>query len=370
MSAQDDALRIYLIALGHNVTVRDEDEISSSDAIGKALVIISESVESSSINTLFRHVAVPILTWEGWLQDDLGMTAEGDNGSVTDSISSTTNSTIPQDPNVPQDPSGAEDKDEGAYGENVDQTEIRIINPAHPLAAGYNGIVTTVRGGKNKFHWGVPNANAVIIAHDIDDPNHRMIYSYDRGVMMVDLIAPARRVFIHNATAPNLTTEGLAIFLNAVYWTMGCLEVQVTPTPTATLLPTMTPSATLPATVTPTATDTPLPTLTTTPTVLATVTPVATVTPTVLPSVTSALPTVTATATSLNTTTPTETPIPNADGDRDTNTNARTERNRDPCPLSDKHCHAAFTRDSYSNSYLSDKQYFFGKTGPTLCRCR
>ncbi|MEZ4613895.1 MAG: hypothetical protein R2867_00070 [Caldilineaceae bacterium] len=302
LPAQDESLRLYLIALGQIVTVREGSEVTTDDAKGKSLIIISESVESETVNTKFRDVGIPILTWEGWLQDDLGMTAAGQ----TDGNQAPTVAAL----NVPAQAAVVQDKDEGSYGENLGQTRIEISNPNHPLAAGYSGPVTTVRNRTNKFHWGVPNSNATIVAHEIDMPNHAMIYAYEDGTKMVDLTAPARRVFIHNATAPNLTNEGLAIFLNAVYWAMGCLDNPVTPTATATATATVVPE-TATATMSPSMTTTPtnVPTMTPTatsatiPTVTVTATPMATATATP-----TATPTVTPTATPTSTLQPTATP--------------------------------------------------------------
>lgn len=234
----DEPLRLYLQALGQDVTVRSADEVREKDAKDKALIIISESVESRKISRKFRDTAVPLLTWEGWLQDDLAMTAAGNQLITAESRS----------PN---------DKDEGSYGERLGQRSIRITDHSHPLAAGYEGEVTTVTNRFNRFHWGVPGPNAIRIAEDIDDAEHTMLYAYEKGEMMVGQRAPARRVFLHNASGPSLTKEGLSLFLTATYWAMGCLDEAIPPTPTGTRSPT--PTATNPTqpTSTPTATSQP-----------------------------------------------------------------------------------------------------------------
>jgi hypothetical protein len=260
LEARDEPLRIYLFALGNEVTVRSAAAVQATDATGKDLVIISESAESVQVNTKLRDVTVPVVMWEGWLQDDFQMT--GPTANVD-------------------------------YGENLRQQSLRIVNPNHPLAAGFTGVVTTVTNDRNKFHWGHPNANATIVAVDVANGQNAMIYAYEAGAAMVGLTAPARRIFIHNATGPNLSTAGWRLFDTAVTWAVGCSGTPPTATPTlvATTFPTLTPTAT--------ATATPTSLATVTPTASATLTPGST--PTTGPTPTGTLPTATRTPTPTNT---------------------------------------------------------------------
>lgn len=263
LEARDEPLRIYLFALGNEVTVRSAAAVQPADATGKDLIIISESVESAQVNTKLRDVAVPVITWEGWLQDDFQMT--GPTANVD-------------------------------YGENLRQQSILIVNPDHPLAAGFSGVVTTVTNDRNRFHWGRPNGNAAIVAVDVANGQNATLYAYEAGAAMVGMKAPARRIFMHNATGPNLSTAGWRLFDAAVTWAVGCSGTEATATPTliATTFPTLTP----------TATPTPL----TTPTASATLTPDST--PTTGPTPTGTLPTPTRTPTVTRTPTPTATPRP------------------------------------------------------------
>lgn len=289
--ANDEELYIYLTLLGHNVDVLSASEATTTDANGKDLIIISESVEPAEVNTKFRDVAVPILTWEGWLQDDLGMVPTG-----TDT------------PRSPSMDGSLLDKDRGTYGEVTGQVAVHIADATHPLAAGLAGDVITVSSPLNKFHWGKPNANAAVVAHAITDTTRVMIYAYEQGNQMIDRAAPARRLFIHNATAPDLTAAGWALFTNAVYWALECPADSITPTVTATITEPATTTPTPTATNTPTATSTPIGTVPHTPTMTATTTPLAplTVTPTAT-FVSSNTPTATATEAAIATTTATAT---------------------------------------------------------------
>lgn len=263
LEVRDELLVVYLGALGHQVTVRSGAALQTADANDKDLLIVSESVESVEVERKLRTVAVPLVTWEGWLQDDLGMT-------------------------------GTEEYID--YGENLFQQDVYVVNPKHPLADGLSGVVTTTTTKRNKFHWGVPNANAVIVAVDVTNDQQATIYAYEQGAQMVGLTAPARRVFLHNATGPDLTIAGWRLFDAAVDWALDCAGGEPTatptstptgtPTPTPTGTPTATPimpissptastTATPPVTITATATETPSPTSTAT----ATPTPIATAAP-------------------------------------------------------------------------------------------
>lgn len=255
LEARDEPLRLYLFALGHAVTVRSAAAVQANDANGQDLIIISESTESVEVNTKLRDVAVPIVTWEGWLQDDFKMT-----GATTDVD----------------------------YGENLKQQTIRIVDDTHPLAAGLSGVVTTVTNNRNKFQWGRPNSNASIVAVEVSNAQHAMIYAYEQGAQMTGMNAPARRIFIHNATGPSLTMAGWRLFEAAVNWAVGCSNPPLPATPT--LFPTSAASNT----PIPTSTSTPIPTstATATPTVRATITatPIAGTTPSSTPPAATATP--------------------------------------------------------------------------------
>ena len=244
LPVRDQPLAAYLSALGHTIVVRNAREVRAADANGKDLVLISESSESVDVKNKLRDVPVPLITWEGWLFDDLGMTGL------------------------------TEEQD---YGELTTETSIRVTDPTHPLAAGLSGDVHTAivnNGTSNKFHWGVPNQNAIIVATTLANGSRAHIFAYEQGAMMVGLFAPARRVGFHNATGTNLTLDGWRLFDAAVRWAVNCTPAE-TPTPTATGTLTMPPAT---ATHTPTPTPTFIPGTTPTPT--ATFIPGTTPTPT------------------------------------------------------------------------------------------
>jgi uncharacterized repeat protein (TIGR01451 family) len=229
---RDKPLIDRLRAAGHTVTVRAAAQVQASDANGKHLVIISESSNSPDINTRLRDIPVPIVTWEGFLYDDLGMTG----------------------------PTASAD-----YGSLGPATTILVVNPKHPLAAGLPEGKVEITISPAMLHWGIPNNNASVIAVVPDEVQKAHIFAYEQGAMMVGLTAPARRVGIPYATGQFLNDAGFAIYDAAVAWAMLCDDPPPTATDTATPPPTATETATPIATSTGTATTVPPHTPTNTP---------------------------------------------------------------------------------------------------------
>jgi len=186
----DAAVRTHLEATGYTVYLIDEGAASSADAEGKAAVLISSSVSSSQVNTKFTDVAVPLLSWEAYLYDDLQMTGPGFYSG---------------------------------YGTTNDPKDITITNVTHPLAAGLSGNVR-LSDNTSGLAWGIPSAQALTIAQVIDNANWQVIFAYEAGATMVGMNAPARRVGfgMRNETATQMTIEGWALFDAAMCWLINC----------------------------------------------------------------------------------------------------------------------------------------------------
>ena len=96
----DAAVRDRLVALGYTPAIIDDSVVKASSATGQDLVLVSSTVSATTIGTKLTAVTVPLITWEGALYDDLGMTSA---------------------------PGGAK---------AASQTALAITNAAHPLSAG------------------------------------------------------------------------------------------------------------------------------------------------------------------------------------------------------------------------------------------
>lgn len=193
LSSADNQLRNRLETLGLQVTVKSASAATSADANGKVLVVISSTVTPSSVNTKFRTVAVPVLTWESELYDDLGMTPTSS----------------------------------GNFGTQSGQKSL-VVTAGHPLAAGLAGTQLVFNEPNNAsltstFSWGKPNANAARVAALTTDSTRIAVFGYEAGAAMPGLVAPARRVgfFAGDTSATKFTSAGWSLFDAAVNFSLS-----------------------------------------------------------------------------------------------------------------------------------------------------
>ncbi|MBC8121892.1 MAG: hypothetical protein H7Y22_08670 [Gemmatimonadaceae bacterium] len=186
LNTADSLVKQRLVLMGFSVSVKADDQATSADANGKALVIISASVDSDLVSTKFRSVPVPVLNWESNLFDDMGMT----------------DSTVGSD-----------------YDINDNVKAVQIVNPDHAMAAGLSSSVTVYTDG-GKMNWGTPGTNAITIATTTGDEARVVVFGYESGAAMQGINAPARRVglFLNITEANTLTEDGWALFEAAVRW--------------------------------------------------------------------------------------------------------------------------------------------------------
>ncbi|MEI2688266.1 MAG: DUF362 domain-containing protein [Anaerolineae bacterium] len=191
-TAADQALVDRLTTAGYSVLVRNQSETSALEALGKDLVIISDSVTSTNVNTKFRDVMIPVINWEPSLFDDMMMTG----------VTSGTH-----------------------YGDLASQTQLNIVDASHPLAAGLAAGLRTTTASPQLYFWGVPSANASVAATLNGYPTRAAVFGYEAGVNMVGMKAPARRVGFFNGSASVFTADGWALYDAAVQWALQCGSV-------------------------------------------------------------------------------------------------------------------------------------------------
>jgi hypothetical protein len=163
--------------------VVDDGVVQAGDAAGHNLVLISGTTSASTLNTTFRDVSVPVMLWQRALFDDMDMI--------------------------------------GTQGTMSGQTQVNVINSAHPLAAGLSGNVTILTTGK-KFTWGIPSGNAIVVA-ELSSKNKPVIFGYEAGAGMISLTAPARRLAFVTGDSLEMTPDGWALFDAAIKWSLACL---------------------------------------------------------------------------------------------------------------------------------------------------
>lgn len=185
--------------LEHEVSLVSDTASQSSiyEAVVSAdLVIVSESVHSLKLQDKLKSVTIPVISYEAFIQDDMGMTAKEPSG----------------DPGEPED---------FAYGVREKDTGIDIIMSDHPLAAGLKGHVTIYRQPK-QVTWGKVGEGAKVIA-TLAGKEAAVIYLYDQGARLYDgTIAAGMRIgfFLEEenitGTSNFMTEDGLRLFDAAV----------------------------------------------------------------------------------------------------------------------------------------------------------
>jgi glucose/arabinose dehydrogenase len=186
LDVNDLAVVNHLRGLGYAVTVQDDNLVQTGDAAGRQLVIISSSVTSGNVGFKFTSAAVPVITWEDALYDELRMTLDGAAG----------------------------------HGILAAQQAVDVAATQHPLTAGLAGSIV-VSDPAAIFSWGAPTASAVQVATLAGDSSKAAIFGYETGAAMTTLNAPARRVGFATGTA-NFTGNGWSLFDAAVTWALEC----------------------------------------------------------------------------------------------------------------------------------------------------
>jgi hypothetical protein len=190
LSAAEIAIKNRLQTLGYIVNAKHYDNLSKDDIEGNSLVLISSSVVPDTLDDRLIFAEVPVLLWEANLLDNMGMT------------SSTA----------------------GEFGFATSQTQVSISNASHAMAAGLTGTVT-VSSSSGNMAWGKPNANAAKVATLTSDSTKAVIFGYEKGAAMFNVLARARRVglYLSDTTASTLTTNGWTLFDAAVNWAVGAI---------------------------------------------------------------------------------------------------------------------------------------------------
>ncbi|MCB9129699.1 MAG: DUF362 domain-containing protein [Anaerolineales bacterium] len=189
---RDQILVNHLATSGYGITVRSQTQATAADALDADLIIISDSVDSTNVNTKFRDLSIPVMVWESSLFDDMNMT-----GTVSNTD----------------------------YGSQASQTQVNIVSSGHPLAAGLPAGLVTTTAASQSYLWGKPSATAAVAARIAGSPDHAAIFGYDAGDSMVGMKAPARRVGFFNGYGSDFTANGWALYDAAVKWALECGSV-------------------------------------------------------------------------------------------------------------------------------------------------
>jgi glucose/arabinose dehydrogenase len=183
-NAADGIVQQHLETLGLHVAKLADTVATTADATGKRLVVISSTVASSNVGKKFTKVAVPVLTWEPSLYDDLGLTQATS----------------------------------GTSGTRASQTQLVMkVSSKDAMAAGVSG--TSTVSSSSTFVWGKPGAAAKIVA--TTTAGEAAIFRFDRGAQLFGFTAPERRAgfFLSDTTASGLKAKGGTLLDAAITWT-------------------------------------------------------------------------------------------------------------------------------------------------------
>jgi hypothetical protein len=196
--------------LSHEVIliIDTESQDRLNEAVESAdLVIVSESAHSQNLRDKLKSVPIPVINYEAFIQDEMGMTALEPSG----------------DPGEPED---------FAYGVRDKDTAIDIIMKDHPLASGLKGHTTIYKEPK-QVTWGKVGASAKVIATLTGRREAAVIYLYDKGVRLFDgTYAAGMRIgfFLEEenitGTSNFMTGDGLRLFDAAVKFALEAENVR------------------------------------------------------------------------------------------------------------------------------------------------
>ncbi|ADN01379.1 hypothetical protein [Spirochaeta thermophila] len=190
LTETDKTIIAHLESLGMVVTPMNAKESKADDAQGYDLVYVSEVVSSSHVGNKFKDVAVPMVSTEHYIADDMGF-AEPEEGK-------------------------GYGKAEYAYKELV------IKDPSHLLAAGLSGTVQ-IYTDYGSVGFSRPQGEVQVVAVAPDDESMVLIYGYEKGSKdMHGDVVPARRVFsfLFEGMESLLTDEGWKLFDAAFMWAL------------------------------------------------------------------------------------------------------------------------------------------------------
>jgi hypothetical protein len=182
--ALDTDMMGLLTAKGLKVVMVKDAMSSADDATGKALLVISSSVDRALVAGKYKDVTIPAIVIKDGCFMPMGMGTDGVSGTGLNKIS------------------------------------MVVASASDPLAAGLTGDVVVYSGTDRIIYSSGLGADAKKIATMTGAPTQFTVFAYDAGAMMMTGKAPAKRYgfFIHRDT--DLNANGKKLFNAAVDWAL------------------------------------------------------------------------------------------------------------------------------------------------------
>ncbi len=222
----DLRIKAQLQSLGFKVCDRLDRELQQGHANGHDLVFISATADCLKQNDQqsdqqsdhrppkypLRKTRVPIVLAQSFLYHPMGMTgpSEKDDFGV-----------LPVESNELQIFPGEEIRDHLMAARLFPRALFLGESRQPPPRESEEGKAGEEEPERQQyFSFGRPDVGAIKIGYGNHDPEKVAIFGYERGQMMYDLYAPARRVglFLASETALHLTRQGWELFDAAVLW--------------------------------------------------------------------------------------------------------------------------------------------------------
>ncbi|NNP71066.1 hypothetical protein [Acinetobacter sp. Ac_5812] len=188
--ASDLAIQKHLQSKGYQVELFDQS-VSPNSLKNTELVIISSTVASKNLQSGWRQLPIPLMTWENDYLDDLAMTGK---------------------------------RIDTDFGEVEKERYLWLVNAPHPLSAHLSAGTQNVYKAQAPMSWGKPGLGATTIATIYGQPEKVAIWGYEKGATMdYESLAPAKRLmfFLNNETFTNLSEGGLKLFDAAIQWSLN-----------------------------------------------------------------------------------------------------------------------------------------------------
>ncbi len=172
-----------LRALGHTVTVVDDDALSSASLNGAHLVVVSSSVVPSKVPSWLATTAVPLFVNEAYAMKALRLGTAGADGN----------------------------------GRFVD-----ILAATHPAASGLSGRIDATSATAT-VSLTKPVSGATVVARHAGSSTSAALFVVNRGGALSVGTAPAKRVgfFFAYPTPGVASAEGWALFDGAIGWALS-----------------------------------------------------------------------------------------------------------------------------------------------------
>ncbi|MBL9128154.1 MAG: hypothetical protein JNL97_10925 [Verrucomicrobiales bacterium] len=224
----DATMIAWLRAKGYTVTVFPTGGTAPDDlraaAQGKKLVIISESIGSTSVVDpagagtgvfTLKDTDIPVISMEAYMYDNADWVKRTEDGSNNF---------------IDWGNSGRTEVDGLGIGDARDSIYIR--NTTHPITSGLSGKVK-VYNELYSFNFAIPSADADVLASIEPDGKYPTLVVYDKGDKLVDgSVAPNKRIVFFSGQAANPTTNygpdwdmlnetGKSLFAKTIEYAMG-----------------------------------------------------------------------------------------------------------------------------------------------------